>query len=410
MFANPVVRSARPSVVRAAGRARTSKPRQIRFQSSTASSGTKNGNSHFASGVAGGVAAGAVLYGVYLLTPAGRMQRAINKGAREATLKYQEATKKLQQTTADGDQAIAYIKEYCFSYLGWIPGARPLIDSAFQDIDELRKNHGDEVNHIVSDAYKQFQTLSKGGFTMETASEAIKILTDVSKKLSDLAGDAFADILDNHPQAKEKLGGSVDQLKKMGAEYGPEAKEQVDKTFKQVKEIMGGGFSAANLDKARKIIEEKVEAVRKLGDESWKKALEQAKPYLDKNQKVKSLIEDNAEALKQGNAKELFEKAKSAIESGNLGNLEEYVNKALEKAKNKGSKLSEGLGLDEYFNMLPSGGEVLSKVSQLKEVAEKHKDEGEKLLQETMDEIKQVLEKKSEKAKEIAEKAKKEAK
>ena len=60
--------------------------------------------------------------------------------------------------------------------------------------------------------------------------------------------------------------------------------------------------------------------------------------------------------------------------------------------------------------MIPNGSDILSKVNQLREVAEEHKGEAEKLLKETMEEIKQVLEKKANKAQEIAEKAKKESK
>jgi len=155
----------------------------------------------------------------------------------------------------------------------------------------------------------------------------------------------------------------------------------------------------------------KVEQVKKLGDEAWQKGLEQAKPYLDKNPKIKELVEKNQDLLKQGNAKELFDKARSAVESGELGGFEDYVNDAVEKAKSKGSQLSGGWGgLDQYFKMIPSGSEILPKIQQLSEVASKHKDEGEKLLKETMEEVKQVLNKKSEKAQEIVEKAKKESK
>ena len=410
MSARPIARAALP---RAVARSSRNAGRQARLQSTTASSSTGSsagGASHIASGLAGGAAAGLLLYGVFLYTPAGRMHSTINKGAIEAHKKYNEATKKLQQTTPNADQAIDYIKQYCYTYVGWIPNGRQYVDTAFNDIDTLRENHRDEVNEAVNDTYKRFQDLSKSGLSMETASKAFDALADFSKKLADIAGDALGDILDNHPEAKEKFGGSIDQLKQLGDQYGPEAKRQVDETWQQVKSVLAGGFSAANLDKARKLIQDKVEQVQKLGDEAYKKGLEQAKPYLDKNPKVKELLEKNADALKQGNVKELFEQAKKAAESGDLGGLEKYVNNAAEKAKSKGKEAASSFGLDQYFDQIPSGSEILAKVNQLREVADKHKDEGEKLLKETMDELKQVLEKKSEKAQEIAEKAKKDAK
>ncbi|KAJ1337385.1 laminin gamma 1 [Microdochium nivale] len=410
MSARPIARAALPRVV---ARSSRTTGRQARLQSTNATTSTTTaagGSSHIASGLAGGVVAGLVLYGVFLYTPAGRMHSTINKGAIEANKKYKQATQKLQETTPDADHAIDYIKQYCYTYVGWIPNGRQYVDAAFKDIDTLRENHGDEVNAAINDTYKRFQNLSKSGLSMETASKAFDALADFSKKIADIAGDSLGDILENHPQAKEKFGGSIDQLKQLSDQYGPEVKEQVDETWKQVKGVLAGGFSAANLDKARKLLQDKVEQIKKLGDEAYKKALEQAKPYLEKNPKVKELIEKNADALKQGNVQELFEKAKKAVESGDLGDLEKYVNSAADKAKSKGKEAASSFGLDQYFDQIPSGSEILAKVNQLREVADKHKDEGEKLLQETMDELKQVLEKKSEKAKAITEKAKKDAK
>lgn len=410
MSSSSAVRSALPrATVRSV---RAPRLRQARFQSSTTSSTSstaKSGSSHIAAGVAGGVAASAVLYGTYLLTPSGRMSRSINKGAYEANAKYKQAVKKLQQSTPEPDQAINYIKDFCYSYVGWVPGGRQYVDAVFQDIETLRQNHSDEVNKIVADGYKQFQDLSKMGLSMDTAAKAYDVLADLSRKFGSLAADAFEDILDNHPQVKDKFGGSIDQLKRMGDEYGPEAKKQVDETWQQVKEVMAGGLTAANLDKARRTIQEAVEKVKKFGDEAWNKALEQAKPYLDKNPKARELIENNADALKQGNIKELFEKASKAVESKDLGDLQKYVDSAVGKAKEKGSQWTGG-SLDEYFKMVPSGGEILSKVQQLREVAEQHSGEAEKLLQETMEEVKQVLEKKYQKAQEIKDKAKEEGK
>ncbi|KAI0393612.1 hypothetical protein F5Y17DRAFT_431611 [Xylariaceae sp. FL0594] len=402
--------TARSTVVRSARVGRTQCPARARFQSTSSSTASnaasKGSNSHIAAGAAGGLAAGLALYGVFLMTPSGKMHRTINKGAKEVNQKYQEAAKKLQGSTPNVDDAIKYMKEFAYSYVAWVPGGRSYVDTVFKDVETLKDNHREEVNQIVSDAYKQFQDLSKTGLSMESATKAYNILADVAKRFAELAGDAITDILDNHPKVKEQFGGSIDKLKEMGENYGPEAKKQVDETWKEVKDVLKGGVSVTTLDKVRRLVEEKTQQVKKLGDEAWNKALEEAKPYLEKNPQVKELVEKNADALKQGNAKELFQQAKKAVESGDLGNLEEYVN----QAKAKGEKAASSVGLDQYFKMIPSGSEILEKVKQLREVAENHKEEGEKLLKETTDELKQVLEKKAQKAKEIAEKAKKDAK
>ncbi|KAI1121370.1 hypothetical protein F5Y10DRAFT_256491 [Nemania abortiva] len=403
----------RTTLTRSSRVCRTSFPARSRFQSSSSSSSsststndTGQDNSHVIAGAAGGLAAGIALYGIYLMTPSGKVYRTINKGAKEVNRKYNEAAKQLQSQTPDVDGAIKYMKEFAYSYVAWVPGGRQYVDTVFKDVETLKQNHRQEVNQIVSDAYNQFKELSNYGLSLETASKAYSILADLTNKFGELTGNALTDILNNHPWAKKKFGGTIEQLEEMGENYGPEAKKQVDQTWKQAKEILGGGLSAANLDKARSLVEDKIQQVKKLGDEAWNKGMEEAKPYLDKNPKIKELIEKNASALKQGNAKEVFNQVKKAVESGDMGPLENYVN----KAKSKGEQAASSLGIDQYFKMIPSGSEILEKVNQLKEVAEKHKDEGEKLLEETTEELKQVLENKLEKAKKIAEKTKRDSK
>ncbi|KAH8668486.1 hypothetical protein BX600DRAFT_460092 [Xylariales sp. PMI_506] len=407
----PVRSVARSGLPRTAIRASRAPTRFNRLQSTTSSaSNASSGGSHISAGIAGGVAASIVLYSIYLMTPSGRMSRTVNKTLNEANKKYQEAAQKLQQSTPDADQTISAIKQFCYSYLAWIPGGRQYVDTAFKDVETVRKNHHEEADKILNDAYKQFQNLSKSGLSMETATKAFDILTDVSKKLGSLAGDALSDIIDNHPELKEKFGGNIDQLKEFSDKYGPEAKEKVEETWKQVRDVLGGGLTAANLDKARSLIQEKVDQMKDFGEEAWKKALEQAKPYLDKNPKIKELVENNVDALKKGNISELFEKAKSAAESGEFGGFEEYVNKALEKGKSKGSEVSEKLGLDGYLDVIPDGADVMSKLKQLKAVAEKHTDEGEQLVKETVQELRKVLGKSSKKAQDILDNAKEESK
>ncbi|KAM3562264.1 hypothetical protein ARSEF4850_002833 [Beauveria asiatica] len=400
-------RSAAPRALRcrSAHISRQARP-QIRLQSTSASTSSTS-QSHLVSGIAGGVVGAVLFYGVYSFTPAGRTASTINKAAVEANKQYKAAAAKLQKATPEPDEAISYIKDLAYSYVAWIPGGRSYVDAAFKDVEIVQEKHKEELNKIVNDGYKQFQNLSKAGLSIQTASKAYETLADIAKKIADLSVDALSDILDNHPQVKEKLGGNVDKLKSLGEQYGPDAKKQVDETWSQIKDIFAGGFSAANIAKAKALIDDKVGQVQKLGDEAWNKGLEAAKPYLDKSPKVKELVEKNADALKQGNLKELFEKAKAAVESGDLGDLEKYVKSAADKAQSKGKEVAGDWGLDKYFDALPEGSAILSKLQQIRKIASDHKQDGEKLLNETVDELKQLLEKKAKKAQEIVDSAQK---
>lgn len=380
----------------------------IRYQSTASSSSSSSSN--FAIGAVGGLVGASVAYGIYSFTPAGRTASKINKAAVEASKKYDAAAKTLQNNAPSADQAVDAIKQFAYSYAAWIPGGKGYVDTAFKDWETVRDSHKDEVDAIVNDTYKKLGEVSKSGLSLETASKAVDVLTEMSKRIAELSGEALSDILDNHPKVKEKFGGSVEQLQSMAKNYGPEAKKQVDQTWSQVKDIFAGGFSEDNLTKAKKLIEEKVQQIKQLGDEAWKKGMETAKPYLDKNPKIKEMIESNADALKQGNVSELFEKLRSTEKSGSLDDLQKYVQGTVDKAKSKASDVAEGSGLEKYFNMIPQGGEVMEKLQQIGQIAEKHKDEGEKLLKDTIEELKTVLEKKGKLAQEIASEAEKEAK
>lgn len=318
--------------------ARVPRCQYLRFQSSSSSASVKGGTSatsHIATSFVGGLAGAALFYGAYSYTPAGRTASAVNKTLYEASQKYDAAAKKLQENTPSADQAVDSIKQFAYSYVAWIPGGREYIDLAFKDWESVRKNHKDDADKIVNDTYKELQKVSKGGLSLETASQALEVLAEFTKKMASLSADAFSDVVDNHPQLKEKFGGSIEQLQAMGEKYGPEAKKKVDETWDELKKILVGGFSVANLDKVRKLLEEKVEQVRKLGDDAWKKALEEAKPLLDKNPEAKKLIEENTDILKKGDYKELFNKVRDAVDSGSLEDLQKYVISALNNSKPK---------------------------------------------------------------------------
>lgn len=408
-FARPLARS---SASRALLRSKRPQHTQFRFQSTTTQS-TSTSTSHVVTGLASGATVVLLGYTYYSYSAAGKIASRMSSAQNEVDKYYKQAVSKFQQSAPDADKAIPFLKETAYYYASWVPGGRGYVDVVFKDLETVRKNHKDEVDQILSDTYKEVQGITKSGLSMESAQKLMNALQTFSTKIGSLAGDAFSEILDNHPQIKEKVGPNIDQLKSMGDQYGPEAKKQVEETWSQVSDIMKGGLGVETINKVRKLIEEKVEQVKKLGDEAWKKGLEQAKPYLDKNPKVKELVEKNADALKKGNAMELFQKVKSTVESGNTDELEKYVTGAVDKAKEAGSSASSGLvGMipEQYLKMIPGGDQILPKLSQLKEVAEKHREEGEKLLKETVDDIKKLLNDKSKKAEDLVSKAKEDSK
>ena len=263
------------------------------------------------------------------------------------------------------------------------------------------------MNKIVSRTYDELKDASKKGVSMETAARSWEIIEKAVSELGQLAGDSANEILDNHPKLKEQVGGNLDKLKQMTDGYGgEEAKKELEQTYQQIKDVLKGGFSAETVTKIKKVIDEKTEKVKKLSDEAWKKGLEQAKPYLDKNPQVKKMVEENAESLKQGNVKEIFEQVKKAVETGDTDELKKYVKQAGDKARNTGL----GQSIEGYAKMIPGGSEIVPQLMKLKEVAEKRGEEGQGILKGAYEDVKDVLKKRIGEAEKLAEKAKEDSK
>ena len=160
---------------------------------------------------------------------------------------------------------------------------------------------------------------------MQTAGEVYNILTKHIQKLLELGKDSAEDVLNNHPQLKEKLGGSADQLKELGERLGPEAKKEIDETWKQVNDLVSQGLQAGTAAQAYSLLQEKTQKLRQMGEKAFNEGWDQLKPVLDKNPKIKEFVEQNKDALQQGNVGETVKQVKNAVSSGNMQDLQQYV-------------------------------------------------------------------------------------
>ena len=391
--------------------------RQLRRETSAASTLSKNNGGHFYPALLGGAAGGSLVFlggytyyhfsGFYpyphnsekLIFISGA--KTLVNAAQQTKQTLKSYGKQLQSSTPDFEpnEAIEWLRSIAKSYAFMIPGASGYIDSAFNDIDAIRQKHGKDVDSIIQEAYGELKDISiNQGMTFDTAAKSWEVLQKHLKKIMDLAGDAGQEILSNHPALKEKIGGNLGQLKQMGESYGPEAKKQVDETMKQIQDITMQGMRADSIPKIQSLVQDKVQKVQKLGEQVWEKGMEQAKPLLDKSPQVKQMVEDNTDALKKsGNVQELYGKIKDAVNSGSTDNLRQYVNKVRQG--------SGGGGLQEYMKMIPGGNQIFPKLTQIRDLAQEHGPEAEKIAKETFKEIEEVLEKKIAKAQELVKKA-----
>ncbi len=398
MFAARVPRQAygsRNSILRGARQA-------LRYQSTQAA---EPGTSPFIAGLAGGLAGAGLLYGIYQMTPASKMARKINTAARETENKYQQLAATIQQKTPTTDEAVSKLKPFCYSWVAWVPGGRQYVDTAFSDLDAIRKSHGDEVDKIVSETYRELQGIARADFSLESVPKVYDALANLAKKIASLSGRAADQILERHPQLNDQVGEPISQLKQMGAQYGPEASKLADETWRQVSDVMASGFSIESADKVRNVVEERTQQMHKVGDEFWDKSLKQAKPYLDKSARLKELITGNIDILKQGDMADLFKHIKSLGEGGDMAKLEEYVKQVVDKAKGVGEKATGGNveALKQFFGEASDGAgrKVGENIVVLSEAVSKESEEGKQLLEETREDLQKLLAKKARKAEKI---------
>lgn len=380
-----------------------------RFESSNAStnaSPAKSGGSAgaIAGGVAGGVGAAVLGYTWYYLSGT----KSVVDSARSTKHYFDNSFKSITDKAPEPSQAVQWLKQTVTGYTKMIPGANQYVEQAFQDIEKVQEKHGDEVNKIVKDTYDELKGITKAGVSVAAATQAWDILQNAMKKIGHLAGDAAEDIMNNHPELKEKVGGQYKQLKQMGEQYGPEAKKQVEDTYKQVQDIIKGGFSSENIQKAQKLVQEKTEELKKYGDKAWEEGLKQAQPVLDKYPDLKETVQKNKDKLLQGDVGQLWNKVQEAAKSGDVDDVKKFVQEQV----NKGEKAmgGSGHGIEKLMSMIPGGKELGPKFQQLQELSEKHGHEAEKLIKDAINDIKGVLEKKVEEGKQLKDKAEKDAK
>ncbi|KAF5016554.1 hypothetical protein F66182_11729, partial [Fusarium sp. NRRL 66182] len=206
-----------------------------RYQSTTSQTTSSGSSPALIGGLAGGAVAVASGYAWYHFSGA----KTLVKTSKETQEYIKKAKQTVIQNTPEPNEAFRWLRDTVKSYAVLIPGARGYIDTAFDDLEKIRNNHQEDFDKIVKDAYNETRDIfSKEGFNTSSASKAAQALQKYMSQLFDLAGDAASDVLKNHPQLKEKVGGSYDQLKQMGDAYGPEAKEEVDMTWRQISDII----------------------------------------------------------------------------------------------------------------------------------------------------------------------------
>lgn len=142
---------------------------------------------------------------------------------------------KARETAQDPSQALSYLRGVAKSYSSFIPGASGYVDTTFDELDELHKDHGDEMDSILKETMNELHKVaSEGKADSATAMRVYEIVGQSVKRLQGLAKKVGGDLLEKNPAIKEKLGSGYDQLQSLAEKAGPEGKNTLDDVTKQV--------------------------------------------------------------------------------------------------------------------------------------------------------------------------------
>lgn len=317
-----------------------------------------------------------------------QVQNYLNPGPEQFKVQFREIT------PGPTDEVIKALKEVADRYSPWIPGGREFVENAFKDLERVREKHETEVNEIVRGTYEELRDVStRKGTSLETVNETWYILSRRLEELSSLAGDVAEQILDSHPEMRDRLDGSFEQLRRLGDRLGPGAKREVDETFCEVSNIVKQGVSDGTVDRISRIVQDKARQIKSRSEQAWYVAMEQMQPMLERNPRVKRIVDENVDTLRQGRAKEVSDKIRQAVMSGSTGELERYIKDITKKSQQHSSG-----SLSNWLSRLPDGSKILPALQQLKEATETKSADAEQLARETLNDVSRILDQRTRQA------------
>ncbi|KAI9003171.1 hypothetical protein BC832DRAFT_532428 [Gaertneriomyces semiglobifer] len=414
-----------------------------RFQStSTAQPAGGSTASHIAAGAAGG---GLVLVGGYTYYRISGAKQWVDT-ATAAKDYYKDITVKAKQTIKEktpdtAEEALESLRSITKSYASVIPGASSYIDSTFDSLDEIRSEHGEEFDKVITQTYKDVKQIiqdDKSGLDVVTGNRILDVMKRHAKEFKDLAKKAgktaFSELEEKFPGVAQKLGGGYEEFQHLAAKAGPEAKKTLDEVSQQMHEIFNKGLTPDAYKQARDLIQSKSAQIKELAQKqsqaAWDKGLDQAKPYIDKVPELRQLLNDNsgkfvASAVSLTGASDtsftkIFEQVKDIAEASNdqrkdkIAKFREFVQKKAGDSKDAGvATLERGWeGLQEWVKVVPGGSEALQQipdVSVLVRLSQEKGDDAKELAKETYEDVLKILQEKAEKARKIVEDGKQKA-
>ena len=205
--------------------------------------------------------------------------RKVVNTANTALTQAEELKKKVTDTTGAADSAANTVNYLRSATATLIPGSAPFLGKVFDQIEQISKDHGDEVKKIFEDTYKDFEKLGKeGALDSQTASKAVEILQKRVKEIQEVAGevsgDAYNKLISDNPDLKDKISEQYNKVKEAvekAKEKKPELQKLLTETGSELANIFkDNGVSKDTVKQAQELLKKKAEEAKKLAEEAAK--------------------------------------------------------------------------------------------------------------------------------------------
>ena len=205
--------------------------------------------------------------------------RKVVNTANTALTQAEELKKKVTDTAGAADSAANTVNYLRSATATLIPGSAPFLGKVFDQIEQISKDHGDEVKKIFEDTYKDFEKLGKeGALDSQTASKAVEILQKRVKEIQEVAGevsgDAYNKLISDNPDLKDKISEQYNKVKEAvekAKEKKPELQKLLTETGSELANIFkDNGVSKDTVKQAQELLKKKAEEAKKLAEEAAK--------------------------------------------------------------------------------------------------------------------------------------------
>lgn len=238
-------------------------------------------------GVVVGASTIATLY-LFMLPNSKQVEQELSQFPGIDTIDYQEAAQAVINGPfpADTCEMVKLLSDFCSTFAIYLPGGQAYIDSLFDKF----KNPDDResTNSLLSEAYRRFKNIPQlNRLSHSNIDMACAILADLDKKLT-----TSLTVNPGHYNSIPPKDQTSDVSR-----YLMQLSKQIEMVNIHLDDLKLQKVGSWGLDEELEYVRQWIHNLGELNKEAWNIIIQEAMPYLEKNPKIREIVERNAGLL-----------------------------------------------------------------------------------------------------------------